>query len=169
MGTFTAKDVIDRATYLLKDDDNVRWERAEMLRYVNEAERAIVRLQPAANYVKAVVKLSEGTDQHIPEDGLSLLTVIRNVDDEGFGGDPVRLATRSIFDSMMSWHSAKEKTVVENYIYDDRTSTEFFVYPPNDGYGAVELMYAKLPEDCGRRAAGAWRRVFHPDRQLRHV
>lgn len=145
MGVCTAREIMSRAAFILKDDDNVRWTRSALLDYVNEAQAAIVRLVPSAYRVRTTISLNEGTRQKLPTGALSLLTVVRNVDEEGYPGNPVRLATRSLFDSMMDWHDAPECEYVENYIFDDREDTEFDVFPPNDGTGRVEVVYSALP------------------------
>lgn len=146
MTVFTAKQVIDHASFILKDTDNVRWVREIILDYVNEAQLAVVRLLPSANRVRTVVKLQEGTLQELPEDALSLISVTRNMCD-GMGGRAVRLATRSVFDAMFpDWHDATPSDIVQNYFYDDREDTSFEVFPPNDGSGEVEIVYAAVPK-----------------------
>ena len=133
MGVLTAKDIINRASFILKDPENVRWLRDVMLDYVNEAQAAVVRFQPSANKVRTTIKLEEGTSQKLPEDALCLLTITRNMID-GEPGPAIRLATRSIFDAMfIDWHEQWPESYVINYIYDDREGREFEVYPPNDG------------------------------------
>lgn len=74
------------------------------------------------------------------------MTITRNCEPDGYAGKSIRLATRSVFDAMLGdWHMEDETNEVENYIYDDRNSTEFEVYPPNDGSGCVEAVYSALP------------------------
>lgn len=145
MGVLTAKDIINRASFILKDPENVRWLRDVMLDYVNEAQAAVVRFQPSANKVRTTIKLQEGTSQELPEDALCLLTVTRNMLD-GEPGPAIRLATRSIYDAMFyDWHEQWPESYVINYIYDDREGREFEVYPPNDGSGEIEVVYSALP------------------------
>lgn len=146
MVSFTAKDIIDHASFILKDTENVRWLRSEMLKYVNEAQTAVVRMQPSANKVRTTIKLQEGTTQKIPQDGLCLLSVVRNCI-EGEPGPAIRLATRSIMDSMFpDWAQEWPDDIVENYIFDNREDTEFEVFPPNDGFGEIEIVYSALPK-----------------------
>ena len=145
MGVLTAKDIINRASFILKDPENVRWLRDVMLDYVNEAQAAVVRFQPSANKVRTTIKLQEGTSQELPDDALCLLTVTRNMVD-GEPGPAIRLATRSIYDAMFyDWHEQWPEPNVINYIYDDREGREFEVYPPNDGSGEIEVVYSARP------------------------
>lgn len=142
---FKAKDIIDHVSFILKDTENVRWLRPEILKYVNEAQTAVVRFMPSANKIRTTIKLQEGTLQHLPPDGLCLLSVVKNVID-GEPGSAVRLATRSVMDAMFpDWHEEWPEEEVENYIYDDRESTDFEVYPPSDGSGELEIVYSALP------------------------
>lgn len=146
MGFYTAKSVIDQASWILKDDDNVRWTRDTLLGYVNEAQAAVVRLEPTSNVVRKAIPLVFGTRQKLPEDALTLMSITRNTEPDGYAGRSIRLATRSVFDAMFGdWHNEPETCEVENYIYDGRDSTEFEVYPPNDGSGYVEAVYSALP------------------------
>lgn len=145
MTAFTAKDIIDRVSFILKDPENVRWSRSEVLSYVNEAQVAVVRMEPSANKVRAFIKLQEGTLQKLPEDAMCLLSAVRNVID-GIGGPSVRLATRSALDATIpDWAEIWPQDIVENYIYDGREDTEFEVFPPNDGEGELEVVYSVVP------------------------
>lgn len=146
MKVFTAKQVIDHVSFILKDPENVRWLRPIVLDYVNEAQLAVVRMLPSANRVRTTIKLQEGTLQELPDDALSLISVVKNVC-EGVPGRAIRLATRSVFDAMFpDWHDAWPEDVVQNYIYDDREDTQFEVFPPNDGTGEVEVVYSAIPK-----------------------
>ena len=139
-----AGDLITKCALTLKDPDYVRWSKDELLMYLDEAQREIAR-NPGA-YVKTVVlSMVEGTKQALPEDSNQLITVLRNYDgDEAH--EPVRLTTRELLDSFEpEWHIAPKRQLVENYVYDDRNPTVFFVYPPNDGTGEVEVQYNAIP------------------------
>ena len=140
------KEILDRASIVLQDPGFVRWSKSEMLDWVSEAQIAIARTPGAYSKVK-VVQLVEGTKQTIPADGWSLLTVTRN-----FSGEdaltPIRLVTRSLLDACVpDWHMSYRRPLVENYTYDDRFPREFFVYPPNDGSGEVEMIYMGIPAE----------------------
>jgi len=142
----TALTIMERAARTLQDPDYVRWTKPEMLEWLSEAQRAIART-PGAYSITRVVNLVEGTKQTIPSDGWSLVTVTRNFDDER-PLSPVRLVTRSLLDACVPyWHMAPESPLVQNYTYDDRYPTEFFVYPPNDGEGHVEIVYMGIPPE----------------------
>jgi hypothetical protein len=140
----TAKTVLQRVALSLQDPSYVRWTKPEMLDWLTEAQRAIART-PGVYSITRTIDLVPGTKQAIPSDGWSLITVTRN-----FDGDtplsPVRLVTRSLIDTCVpDWHMSPPYPLVENYTYDDRYPKEFFVFPPNDGTGRVEVVYMGIP------------------------
>lgn len=141
MGTVTAKTIIDRATILLQDVTNVRWPRAELLDWVNEAQQYIVAVKPGANAKVVNQTLALGSYQTLPADGASLIDIPRNVN-----GRAVRVITREILDAQLpSWHSDTPSSVVTHYVYDPNVPTAYYVYPPAGGSAAVQLTYAATP------------------------
>ena len=141
------KDLLDRVTRTLQDPDYVRWSKEELIEWFSEAQIAIAKT-PGAYSKRAVVRLKEGTVQSLPADAWELLSITRNVDEDGVPLTPVRITTRSLLDAYFpQWHMIAPKPLVENYVYDDRFPKEFSIYPPNDGTGAVELVYAGIPAE----------------------
>ena len=139
-----ASDLIKKSSITLKDTGFVRWTQDELLSYLDEAQREIARMP--GTYVKTIVQeLSAGTKQLLPADALGLLSVVRNwTEDEPC--EPVRIITRSLLDAFdPHWHMSPRRRLVENYLYDDRTPMSYFVYPPNDGSGHVEVVYTAIP------------------------
>lgn len=149
MSTITAKSIIDKAAVQLTDLSNVRWTRAELLSWLNDAQRQIVIMSPNATNKIAVMKLIAGTRQSIPSDGWTLLEVIRYMGTAGTKpGRAIRLASRELIDSYNpDWHSDTPNVVPRHYIADPQDQTAFFVYPPNTGNGYVEINYSPDPVD----------------------
>lgn len=140
-----AKELLDRITKTLQDPDYVRWNKEELLDWISEAQIAIART-PGAYSKVSVISLKQGTRQELPADAWELLTITRNVDEDGVPLTPVRITTRSLLDAYFpQWHMLAERPLVENYVYDDRFPRMFSVYPPNDGTGRVEAIYAGIP------------------------
>lgn len=143
----TAQDLIDRVWFLLQDEGGVRWPAEEILRWLNEGQ-VVLAAYPGAYTQTTTVDLSEGTRQQLPDDTWILQSISRNVDDYGVPLSPVRLVTRQLLDSYApDWHMEDEEPLVENYVYDDREPSIFWVYPPNDGTGHVEVTYSGIPAD----------------------
>lgn len=149
MGTTTAKSIIDRAAYQLKDTPAKRWSRTEMLGWINDAQRAVVQAKPSANNVLAVVSLVSGTKQSLPSTGWLLLDVIRNMNSDGTTPNKVvRPVAREFLDRFdPDWHTKSATAVVDNFTYDTTNQTTFYVYPPNTGTGKLELNYSAVPAD----------------------
>lgn len=146
----TANDIITRVRELLVDPGtSPRWTDAELLRHLSDGQRAIARAEPTAVQKVAVVQLDEGTRQSLPDDGESLLTVIRNMGTTGTSpGRAVRIIRRDIIDDQNpNWHADAKVTAVYNYIYDPTDPAAFFVYPPSNGNGYVEISYCYHPPE----------------------
>lgn len=141
------REIIERVTKTLQDPDFVRWTKEELLDWVSEAQIAIARTPGAYGKAK-VIPLVEGTQQQLPADAWSLLTITRNFDEDGTPLTPVRLVTRSLLDAYYpKWHMVAQHPLVDNYVYDDRFPRLFSVFPPNDGTGHVEVVYAGIPAE----------------------
>jgi hypothetical protein len=149
MTTITAKTIIDKASIQLLDTGNTRWTRAELLSWINDAQRQIVIMSPNATNKISVVKLNAGTRQAIPSDGWTLLEVVRYMGTTGTKpGRAIRLASREQIDSFNpDWHSDTPAAMPKHYIFDLQDQTAFFVYPPNTGTGYIEINYSPDPSD----------------------
>ena len=149
MSTITAQTIIDKASVQLLDTGNARWTRAELLGWINDAQRQIVIMSPNATNKLAVVQLVSGTRQSIPSDGWTLLEVIRYMGTTGLkAGRAIRVTSRELLDSFNpDWHAAPPAAVPKHYIFDLQDQTSFFVFPPNTGTGYIELNYSPDPVD----------------------
>jgi hypothetical protein len=149
MSTVTAKSIIDKASIQLLDPSNVRWTRAELLGWINDAQRQIVIMSPNATNKVSTIKLDAGTRQSIPSDGWTLLNVIRYMGTDGTKpGRAVRIASQEVMDAFNpNWHAATPSVVPQTYIFDLQDQTVFYVYPPNTGKGYVQINYSPDPTD----------------------
>jgi hypothetical protein len=147
MGTITGKQIIDKAAIQLLDNANTRWTRAEVLAWIDDAQRTIVLVQPNATSTTVAMKLVAGTRQQLPADGHLLLDIYRNMGNDGNKpGRVVRVVSRELLDAHMpTWHSGAKNAVTQNYVYDVQDQLAFYVYPPADGNNYVELNYSKVP------------------------
>lgn len=147
MGTYTAQSIIDEASVQLLDPNNTRWTRAELLSWVNDGQRQIVLMSPNATNKVSVVQLVSGSRQTIPSDGWSLLELIRYMGTDGTKpGRAIRLASRELIDAYNpDWHNDSKTAMPKHYIFDQQDQTVFYVYPPNNGQGYVQLNYSPVP------------------------
>ena len=82
-GTLTGNNLLSRIKDTLQDTTSVRWPEAELLRYINDAQREIVNFRPESSAKTANVQLVTGTKQALPTDGLRLIKVTRNMSGTG--------------------------------------------------------------------------------------
>ena len=159
MGTLTGANLISRIQDTLQDTTGVRWTEAELLRYINDAQREVVNFKPQASADHSNVQLATGTEQSIPDVALSLIKVVRNMSATGgsaTGKKSIRLVDEDILNSIEpDWHDptvtgdAAHGSVIKHYIFDPDDPRRFYVYPGvKSGSNAyVELITSRSPTD----------------------
>jgi len=159
MGTLTGANLISRIQDSLQDTTGVRWTEAELLRYINDAQREVVNFKPQASADHSNVQLATGTEQSIPDVAMSLIKVVRNMSATGgsaTGKKSIRLVDEDILNSIEpDWHDptvtgdAAHGTVIKHYIFDPDDPRRFYVYPGvKSGQNAyVELITSRSPTD----------------------
>lgn len=146
--------MLNRARNTLIDVNDVEWTAAEKLDYLNAAITAVCDLKPDAYTVQEFVGLAAGALQSLPEDnqvgspqlplGVSLLDVTRNAT-----GEPINQVGRDLLNANSNWFGATPTKVVKEFVADMRNPTRFFVNPPNDGTGSIEIFYGAVPDRLG--------------------
>lgn len=148
--TVTAQSIIDRVrTQLIDIGAQKRWTDAELLQWLSDAQRAVIAVQADSSNFVTSVALAIGTRQKIPDDGNMLLSIYRNMGTDGqTPGRAVRIISREILDGQNpTWHTDAKVTDVYNYTFDATDRTAFYVYPPSDGTGHLEVNYSRLPSE----------------------
>ena len=142
-----ASAVIERVAETLQDQSGVTWTEAQLVAWLNDAQRTVALVRPDASSVTGQLALQLGTKQALPANGLRLLTLIRNLGTDGATpGAAIRLVDRGTLDTVTpNWHSAKASTAIAEYAVDDRDPLHYWVNPPSDGTGKVEGTYAVTP------------------------
>ena len=163
-GTLTGANLISRIQDTLQDTTGVRWLEAELLRYINDAQREIVNLKPESTATTANMALVVGTKQSLPTGGLRLIKITRNMSDASGGASgkrAIRIVDRDILDSQEpNWHDptvsgdAAHTTTVKHYIFDEDDPRSFYVYPGASSTSTfVEIVYSAAPSDLGSISA----------------
>ena len=157
MGTITGANIISRVQDTLQDTTSVRWPEAELLRYINDAQREVVNLRPDASATTSNVQLVTGTKQTLPTTGLRLIKVTRNMSaasGSATGGRAVRIVDIDILNTQEpDWNDptvtgdAAHGTTVKHYIFDQDDPRSFYVYPGVSGNAFVEIVFSKSPTD----------------------
>ena len=163
MGTLTGANIISRVQDTLQDTTSVRWPEAELLRYINDAQREIVNFRPEASSTHANVQLGTGTEQDLPSGGLRLIKVVRNMSGtaaNSTGGRAIRIVDVDILNTQEpDWHNptvtgdAAHTTVSKHYVFDEDDPRKFYVYPGVAGDAFVEIVYSAAPTDLANTSA----------------
>jgi len=146
----TAKTIIDNVTIQLLDPTNTRWTRAELLTWLNDAQKTLVGALPEATASIGLVTTVAGVRQTLPTDGWCLLSVNRNMGVSGTtGGTPVLEVTReNLTRQNPTWSTDAASSTSRLYFYTLLQKNTFWVYPPADSSGnKLEITYSKVPVD----------------------
>jgi len=143
MSLVTSDEILSSVNSLLNDPGFVRWTKAELLGYFNDAQRAIVLRRPDA-YCADVDDFScvAGTKQSLPADGLRLVDIVRNAAGRAIKGPSDRAV---IDDNYPEWYAENTATAVELFFYDERNPKTFYVYPGVLAGTALTVVYSKAP------------------------
>lgn len=149
MGTITGTALIDKVATLLYDNNNVRWSRAELLKYVNDGQRQLVAVLPEVTSTVAVAALTSGTRQSIPSGGWMLLDVTRNMGTDGVSpGRAVRRVDMTVLDeSNPDWQADTATAEAKTFMYNARDRAAYYVHPPSDGTNYLEVVYSVYPTE----------------------
>jgi hypothetical protein len=146
-----AAEILDRVRTILQDTTSggMRWKDEEMLQWLNDGQREVALLKPDATAVNDDVKLIAGTLQSIPDGGISLLNITRNMGTDGASpGKAVRIVDRDILDiENPNWHIDTANSEVLHYVYDTDDPEHFWVYPPQPtaNMGYINMVYSSSP------------------------
>jgi len=158
--TISAKSIIHRATDILQDQTSVRWPVSELVRWLNDAQRFIVKMRPDAMNTTATMTLVEGPRQDLDNARLSplpakLIEVTRNLAASSTK-QAIRLVERRILDAQTpGWYNLTGTVNIVHYMFDARDPKTFYVYPPATSAARLEVMYAAFPSDVTEPADGA--------------
>lgn len=136
-------ELIKQVQILLQDEASVRWTRKELLDYLLDAQLAVVNRRPDANMKTSIVRTAEGTSQSLPDDGIRLMRVIRNVAGRAVKEIPMQL----LDDQIPNWHVTPDSPAkeVELYCYDVTNPRTFYVYPYPSENVELEILYSSTP------------------------
>lgn len=162
-GTLTGANLISRIQDVLQDTSSVRWPEAELLRYINDAQREVVNFRPESSADHSNVQLVTGTEQAIPDVALRLIKIVRNMSAAGgsaTGKRAIRLVDMDILDTQEpDWHdptvtgAAAHGTTPKHYVFDEDDPRRYYVYPGVAGNAYVEIVTARSPTDLANTSA----------------
>ena len=158
--TITAKSIIHRVSDLIQDQTSVRWPANELVRWLNDAQRVIVKVRPDSMNTTATMTLAAGSRQDLDSAGITplpakLIEITRNMAATS-NKAAVTLVPRKILDAQTpGWHNITGSVNVMHYMFDPRDPKTFYVYPPATTAAQLEVMYAAYPTDITEPADGA--------------
>lgn len=154
MTVLTCGDLIDGVSKTqLNDVDKVTWDESLLISALNQALAMLVMVRPDTSAKVESFTCVSGTRQTLPTDGLRLLKVVRNIKPNGSMGRAVRFININDLDSMLpDWHSEPEKDTIKEYMFDDRSPKQFYVYPPAIAGTLLDIEYSFKPEPITSRA-----------------
>lgn len=156
MGTITAQSVIGKVFTILQDADKIAWTDAELLAWLNQAQRMVALARPAAAAVVGNITTVAGTKQTVPAGAHTLLEVVRNMGADGATpGSAITPVPRRELDLVdLNWHSSTPRDTARHYVFDTRTPRTFYLYPPATAGRRIEVAYATMPADIPNLASG---------------
>jgi len=140
--------LLNVATTLQDEQSHIRWPLPELMRYASDGLLEIIKHRLDANTEQVILPLVAGTAQTVSAaDAYAVIDVISNTNaDASVRGRSVRRTRRVELDaSMPDWHSATPTPVAKNFILDPVNKTRFWVYPPNDGTGHLDVTVTMRP------------------------
>ena len=152
MATVQVQNLLERASTIIQDTTGTRWPEAELLWWLNDAQREIVLHRPDALSVNERITVTGGqSKQNLPNDALMLIDILRNVtvaaDGTVTSGDVIRRTERRVLDDQVpGWHSQSAGSI-DHFVYDERDPKTFYVYPGLEADGHIEGVISKAPTD----------------------
>lgn len=146
--TILASSILLNASRTLQDDDaNVRWPLTELFDYLKDGLRVLGGLRPAALRSTQIVDLAAGPLQEV-SGVYEIVSATRNVTSitpTVYGRSP-RLIELNVLDAVSrDWMVGTQAVVVENIAFDQIDKNRFWVYPPNNGSGKLEVQVSVAP------------------------
>lgn len=155
--TISAQSIVRRATDILQDQTSVRWPANELVRWLNDGQRAIVKARPDSMNTTSTMTLIAGTRQNLSSmtpPASKLIEITRNMA-AGSAKGAVRLVPREILDAQTpGWHALPGTVDILHYMFDPRDPKTFYVYPPATTSAQLEVMYSAYPVDVTEPADG---------------
>ena len=154
---FTARDIFEKAGILLNDTGKLssvrRWPLLELCGWLNDGLGAIVIQKPSATAKNVTLPLVRGTLQTIPDGYVSILRPVRNMRNGSSDSQPRRtisvVSNEQLSDVNPAWHdeySVNYAQQVKHFVFDEVNPRAFYVYPGNDGTGAIEAVLCAEPQ-----------------------
>ena len=158
--TISASSIVRRATNIIMDETSIRWPAHEVVRWLNDAQRAIVSVRPDAINVTGTANLATGPRQDLDlmtlaQLPLKLIRAWRNTA-AASNKNAVMLTAQHLLDSQQpNWYQMAPSINIQHYMFDPRDPKTFYCYPPAAAGAQLEINYAAYPTDIVEPTVGA--------------
>jgi len=142
-----ASEIISELGEQLNDVSQNTWSESALIKYINSAQEMIASIRPDASSLISTMKMVSGSRQAVPSTSRRLLTISGNMGSDGLTpGRAIYSADRDSLDLFnFNWHAATKVAEVKNFVYDEKTPDTFYVDPPSDGTGYIEISTSVIP------------------------
>lgn len=128
-----AIDIVEGVASDLTDPNYRVWTKANLTEYLNSALLAISEFRPDVSSDIVDITLTPGSTKHaLPSGHRRLIDIVRNMGVDGATpGKPIWAIDEATLNTYRpKWHSETGKTVIRNFVYDEKTPYFFYSYPP---------------------------------------
>lgn len=153
----TAQSIILRAQTALQDVEGVRWGAPELVNYLNDGQREIVRLRPDQKSSTVTMTLVQGYRQAIGATHMALIDIPANATGKLKRITKVDLTQLDAIDP--AWRSKTPAVEVIHFCHDLREPRTFYVYPPAQSGLTVEAVVSVYPTDVAPPSGAAFASV----------
>lgn len=164
----TAASILHRVVDVLQDLTSVRWKVDELVRWLNDGQRAIQLVRPDATSVTVTATLLPGTRQDMKLLGLAkapakLIEVTRNMAATSRKRPITKVSLALLEAHQPDWYTMAPAVDVLHFTFDPRDADVFTVYPPAPAapapFAQVEVTYSAYPTDVTEPPSGIWSSV----------
>jgi hypothetical protein len=144
--TFLASTVISAASTALQDAGFIRWTKPELIGYLNDGRRALITVRPdVAPFMDSGVVPAAGARQSLPADAVALIDIIGNTN--GKQRNITKVDIELVSSINRDWQSSSKSATARHFMYDLRDPFVYYLFPPSNGAGAIDMIYSKFPVD----------------------
>lgn len=147
--------ILQKVQIILQDKTAIRWPVSELAGWLNDGLREIVTLKPTANTKSRIFNLVAGSRQTLPRG--QVIRLIRPIKNTSTGNAAtaqgrrvITAVPREVLDSQNpDWQDPAKQgvsAIVTHITYDPDDPLAYYVYPPNNGNGHVELLVSAIPD-----------------------
>ena len=143
----TVQSILDKAELLLIDETNIHWSETELLGWLNDAYKVIVKNVPQSSVkrISYTGLTANKPDQALPSDAIVLLGMHYNT----ASGKEVSLISNEALDSSIpSWYTQAGTGDIKHYVYSSLNPKLVWLYPNPTVNTSVEISYSFVPESA---------------------